>query len=102
MSDYPGIVVMTRSISLALEEVIAGIEEEGVMYEVFFDKSSLLDMASIAARKSKLHVGIAILDEAVAVIRDLNEDVVIDKGFDYRRIGHNSARYVKHHKLKGF
>lgn len=101
MSEYPGIIVMTRSISLALEEVLAGIEEEGVMYEVHFESSELMDMASRAVRQSKLHVGIVVLDEAVAVVRELDEDVVIDKGFDYRRIGHNSARYVKRHRLKG-
>ena len=84
-----------------LREICAGIEEEGVLYEIHPGKGDLDDLAYEAAKESMLGSGIGISGQRVAMqmarlpkgknVFELNAP----RFWQCRNIGSNSARAVK-------
>ncbi|NLM13373.1 MAG: glycerol dehydratase [Epulopiscium sp.] len=96
----PQIIILTYDANpIALKEVIAGIEEEGVLWDVeeVQEYKNLWDLATEASRKSSLEVGIGIYkDEAAVQCRELIGREPLFKTDDaYRLMGSNAGRYVK-------
>ncbi|MFP4697836.1 MAG: glycerol dehydratase reactivase beta/small subunit family protein [Eubacteriales bacterium] len=85
--------------NIILKEIIAGIEEEGVLFdrESVNNNISSEDLASQAAKKSILGIGIGIKKQEIKV--SINEQVkygLVDFKTDKPRvIGQNVARYIK-------
>ena len=104
----PGIkVFVTLSGETFLKEVLAGIEEEGVLYEVeTIGDGSSIDLATIAARSSILETGIGI-DEKFASIticklpegKPLKSYSCLNND-ELRLAGSNAARIIKGIPLK--
>lgn len=90
-----------------LREVCAGIEEEGVFYEVFErDYADLDTLAHIAANDSMMGSGVGICNNSVAMqMKGIQKGKNVQQ-FDIptledcRRIGSNSARIIKKMPLK--
>ncbi|MGL5675152.1 MAG: glycerol dehydratase reactivase beta/small subunit family protein [Cellulosilyticaceae bacterium] len=81
-----------------ISEVLAGIEEEGVLSEVIEASvtSRAQEVAEEAARLSQLEVGIGIAEEeAILTIHKLKGTSLLRTQADYRMLGQNAARYVK-------
>lgn len=90
-----------------LKEICAGIEEEGVFYEVFDKEASDLDtLAFDAANESMMGSGIGLIGKSVAlqmlgITKGNNIEICIDAEYsDCRRIGADSARIIKKLPLK--
>lgn len=91
-----------------LSEICAGIEEEGVFYEVTVHTAGDIDtLAWNAAEDSMLGSGIGMIESACAFqIRGLKKGENVDffsrpTKEEARRIGTNSARAVKKQAFKG-
>lgn len=103
MYNKPVIVILTNNPSgEVLKEILAGIEEEGVLYEVTSNtKGSSEEIAVEAAEMSALGVGVGIIQDSVSVqVRNMATDNILFKAAssnrqDIRNIGANAARYVK-------
>jgi hypothetical protein len=103
MYNKPVIVVLTNNpLGKVLKEILAGIEEEGVLYEVASStKGSSEELAVEAAGMSALGVGVGIFEDSVSVQeRNMPPDNILFKatlknGKNIRNIGANAARYVK-------
>lgn len=85
-----------------VKEVCAGIEEEGVFYEIMKQESgSTTQLAKDAARDSMLGSGVGIVGTSVAMtMRGLKGDTMIDQKQaptkeECRNLGANSARVIK-------
>lgn len=90
-----------------LKEVLAGIEEEGVLYEVEISEyGSSKELATIAASSSLLETGIGIDGEVVSItICKLPENNSLQsysclKDDNLRLAGSNAARLIKGIPLK--
>lgn len=80
------------------DEILAGIEEEGVLCEVIDEKApqSASVLAQAAAKMSQLEVGIGVSDqEAILTTHKLKGQALLTTYSDYRALGQNAARYVK-------
>lgn len=87
-----------------IKEVLAGIEEEGVLYKITSTKSrkSAAILAKEAAEESQLEVGIGIYeDQVVLTIHKLNGKALLETEVEYRKLGQNAARYVKGNSFIG-
>ncbi|HEY9574948.1 MAG TPA: glycerol dehydratase reactivase beta/small subunit family protein [Lachnospiraceae bacterium] len=87
----------------ALKEICAGIEEEGVLYEVVKkDKGSAKELAYAAANESVLGSGIGIFKTEMALqMRNIKMEKPVfysekEEESQCRKLGINSARAVKH------
>jgi hypothetical protein len=103
MYKKPAIVVLTRDPALrVLKEVLAGIEEEGVLFEVTGStEPSCEELALEGAAMSSLGVGIGIFEGVVCVqVSKMPPGNMLfrgslKKGSKMRNIGANAARYIK-------
>lgn len=103
MYKKPVIVILINNVSgIILKEILAGIEEEGVLYEVSErTPNSSEELALEASAISALGVGIGIFYESVCVqVRNMPPENMLFKGClkngqNIRNIGTNAARYVK-------
>lgn len=87
-----------------VKEVLAGIEEEGVLYQVIptpiYKAGTIL--AQEAAEESQLEVGIGICKkEVVLTVHKLRGKALLETKSAYRELGQNAARYVKGNSFKG-
>lgn len=100
--NKPTVIIYTRDPDEdLLREICAGIEEEGVLYEVHPGKGDMDEMACEAARDSMLGSGIGIEDRRIAMqmaglpkgknVFELNDP----RFWQCRNLGSNSARAVK-------
>lgn len=104
--DRPAIKVIYRENTEGyLKEILAGIEEEGVLYETEVSEDiSSEQMAIRASELSKLKVGIGIANTASLTDIRLEQEILIGtvcsdvKGL--RNLGINAARLVKGTPLK--
>jgi len=104
----PGIkVFVTRRGETFLKEVLAGIEEEGVLYEVeTMENGSSVDLATIAARSSILETGVGIDEEFASItickLPDNNplQSYSCSNKDKLRLAGSNAARIIKGIPLK--
>lgn len=81
-----------------LKEIVAGIEEEGVLYTTIDveENSDPIDLAVKAANMSPVEVGIGLQNNtAVLTVVKLNNRPLFYTDEKYRVIGQNAARYVK-------
>lgn len=82
----------------ALQEILAGIEEEGMLYTLL-DQSSQVDscgLAREAANMSRVQVGIGLNDKtATLCVHKLMDILLFDTNESFRLIGQNSGKYVK-------
>ncbi|MGL4737035.1 MAG: glycerol dehydratase reactivase beta/small subunit family protein [Cellulosilyticaceae bacterium] len=81
-----------------VDEVLAGIEEEGVLYHVreVLDAQSAAVLAVEGAQMSQLEVGIGINQEEVFLtVQGLQGERLLQAQCAYRQLGQNAARYVK-------
>jgi flavorubredoxin len=101
MFHKPAITILTyKPNENMLKELLAGIEEEGVNFEVQDDEySNVKFLAEKASKLSKLEVGIAVLENQICVhVRNLPKDKYlfkIESKENARDVGYNAARYVK-------
>lgn len=104
----PGIkIFVIRRGEAFLKEVLAGIEEEGVLYEVeTIENGSSIDLAAIAARSSILETGIGIDEEFASITicklpgdNPLKSYSCLSKE-QLRLAGSNAARIIKGMPLK--
>lgn len=104
----PSIFIYTNNANQdVLKEVCAGVEEEGIFYEILeFSHISADGLAENAARDSMLGTGIGIAGTQVALtMRGLKSMQMIEQAKELsgevcRRIGSNSARIIKKMPLK--
>jgi hypothetical protein len=102
--DKPAILVLSRAASPVENEVLAGIEEEGVPYEVERprDRADANTLARSAAGRSSLRVGVGIDDDGRVTVQHemLTEPpaelTTVDSADlkSARTLGHNAARMV--------
>ncbi|MDF2613190.1 MAG: hypothetical protein K0S71_976 [Clostridia bacterium] len=86
----------------ALREVLAGIEEEGVLYKVILEEipESETKLGHIAAEMSQIEVGIGMYFENTALyIQKIKNTPLFITKERHRIIGQNAARYVKGNPL---
>ena len=91
------------AVTESLNEICAGLEEEGIPWEIFSsDENNAKSLAHTAANHSRLRVGIGITAKTAALqMRNLPIDkpiFIIDIDDDLtslRRLGINAARAVK-------
>jgi flavorubredoxin len=102
MFHKPAITVLTyKPNENILKELLAGIEEEGVNFEVQADdnESDAALLSEKASKLSKLEVGIAVTNNQTYVhVRNLAAGKYlfkIESEDNARRVGYNAARYVK-------
>lgn len=88
--------------TIVLKEICAGIEEEGVFYEIKnIESTSLNELAWNAANDSMLGSGIGILGSSIALqLRGVPKGQCIEsyehpKKSQCRKLGSNSARAIK-------
>lgn len=100
--NRPTVIIYTRLLDEdLLREICAGIEEEGVLYEVHSRQGELDDLAFEAAKESMLGSGIGMEGRRIAMQMaglPLGKNVfeLIDPHFwQCRNLGSNSARAVK-------
>lgn len=104
----PSIFIYTNNADQdVLREVCAGIEEEGIFYEILeFSHISVNELTQNAARDSMLGTGIGIAGTQVALtMRGLKSMQMIEQVQKpsvevCRKIGSNSARIIKKMPLK--
>lgn len=112
----PTIVIQSdkdRNQEEVLSEILAGIEEEGVLYEVVYKNdyykekqeeiySLATRLAKAAAESSQLEVGIGVYNKvALLTVHKLGGIPLLQTESEYRQMGHNAARYVKGMSFKG-
>jgi hypothetical protein len=99
----PEIVILTyRPDKEALKELLAGIEEEGVLYKVAFETidESENDLGYKAARVSQIETGIGLYEKNAALyIQRIPEKPLLITYQSHRILGQNAARYVKGNPL---
>ncbi len=86
----------------ALKEILAGIEEEGVLCKVIYEETPKPEdvLGRTAAGRSQLEVGIGISRrKAVLYIKKMRDMPLLETESDFRSLGQNAARYVKGEKL---
>ncbi|MGJ7045188.1 glycerol dehydratase reactivase beta/small subunit family protein [Thermoanaerobacterium thermosulfurigenes] len=90
-----------------INEVIAGIEEEGALYRLSYNECvDVVKMAYDAAKASVLGIGIGISEDLVCLHSknlEINTPLILSKtseNFDPRLVGCNAAKYVKGLPLK--
>jgi hypothetical protein len=95
-------VVINNASAEVLKELLAGIEEEGVLFEVLKGTSKhSKELAFEASELSALNVGIGIYEKEVSLHeRNIaSKDMLFTTGGIYgqniRNIGSNAARYIK-------
>lgn len=99
----PAIYIYTKNaIPQLLKEIIAGIEEEGVLYHIEISSYNFLNVKALAyeaAQSSSLGVGIGIIETtAVLQLEKLsieNPIFVLNNKSEFRTLGTNAARLVK-------
>lgn len=95
----PSIIVKSyKPDPFALKELLAGIEEEGILYtHIEADKDlDCYKLARESANLSKLQVGIGLSRNLSALCVHKTRDILLfDTDQDYRLIGQNASRYVK-------
>lgn len=104
----PQIVIFSNTENRDLiNEVIAGIEEEGALYRLAANEySDVVKMAYDAAKASVLGVGIGVVGDSICMhCKNLELDMPLfftetDMNLNPRIIGCNAARYVKGLPLK--
>lgn len=100
--NKPAIIIFVREPDEdLLREICAGIEEEGVLYEIHTREGELDDLAFEAAKESMLGSGIGISGRRIAMqmerlpkgknVFELNDP----RFWQCRNLGSNSARAVK-------
>lgn len=101
MNKKPVIAVLVnRTEDIIVKEVLAGIEEQGVIYEVFIKASLLAKGDMKVCELSQLGVGIAInerdIELQVEKIPDAKPLMKVTANCNYaRKLGTNAALYVK-------
>jgi len=88
---------------LILKEVMSGIEEEEVLYQVVYSDSSKdsITLAYDGARQSSLGVGVGISkDNYTIAIQQQLAPVLIKTDATPRNTGHNAGRLVKKKPLR--
>lgn len=103
MNIKPAIWILTcNNGEAALKEVLAGLEEEGLLYEIERSSNASAEwLAASAADKSPLETGVGISSvEACMTISKLGGSGCLFKAStgsaeELRRLGANAARYVK-------
>lgn len=83
---------------MALKEILAGIEEEGILYTLVQESDNLdcYTLAKASAHLSKVEVGIGLNKDLAALYVYKTQDILLfDTNTDYRLIGQNGSRYVK-------
>lgn len=100
--NKPAIIIYTREPDEDyLREICAGIEEEGVLYEIHPGGGELDDLAYAAAKESMLGSGIGIVGQRIAMQMDRVPkgknvfELNAPRFWQCRNIGSNSARAVK-------
>lgn len=95
-------VFVTKKGECFLKEVLAGVEEEGVLYEVEISEYGYsMDLATRAATESLLETGIGIDEELVSItISKLPKNRVVQSysslnNAELRLAGSNAARIIK-------
>ena len=95
----PSIIIKTYYPNLeALKEIIAGIEEEEMLYTIKDNTASASShsLAREAANMSHLQVGIGLnYQEATLCVHKIIDILLFDTKTDYRLIGQNASRYIK-------
>ena len=95
----PSIIIKTYNPDpKALREILAGIEEEGMLYSLGYENNNFdyYKLAKDAAVSSHVQVGIGINGKKAALCTHKTRDIILfDTDTDYRLIGQNGARYVK-------
>lgn len=95
----PSIIVRTYHPNpKALKEILAGIEEEGILYTLTHDENDIdcYTLAKDGANLSKVQVGIGLNKDLAALCVHKTHDILLsDTNTDYRLIGQNGSRYVK-------
>lgn len=82
----------------ALKEILAGIEEEGMLYTLTEEQSQMSShtLAREAANMSQLQVGIGLNDQTAALcVHKVMDILLFDTSVDFRLIGQNASKYVK-------
>lgn len=112
----PTIVIQSdkdRSQEEVISEILAGIEEEGVLYEVIYKNgfykeeqeevySLATRLAKAAAESSQLEIGIGVYNKvALLTVHKLGGIPLLETESEYRQLGQNAARYVKGMSFKG-
>ncbi len=99
----PEIVILTNSPDKeALKELLAGIEEEGVLYRVVDEKldESEKILGYKAANVSQIETGIGLYEKNAALyIQKVPEKPLLITFKAHRILGQNAARYVKGNPL---
>lgn len=100
--NKPAIIIYTQEADEdLLREVCAGIEEEGLLYEVHSAEGSLDELAFEAAADSMLGSGIGMTGQQIAMqMTRLPKghnvfELIAPRFWQCRRLGANSARAVK-------
>jgi len=86
----------------ALQEIIAGIEEEGILYKVILDEvpEAETTLGLVTSELSQLGVGIGMNAENTTLyIQKIRNAPLYATTKEYRAIGQNAARYVKGNPL---
>ncbi|WP_070001028.1 glycerol dehydratase reactivase beta/small subunit family protein [Cellulosilyticum sp. I15G10I2] len=86
----------------ALKEMLAGIEEEGVLYKVIHEQmpKDQMTLGYIASQMSQLEVGIGIqADHAALYVKKIKDAPLFHTTAKHRKLGQNAARYVKGNPL---
>lgn len=86
----------------ALKEILAGIEEESVLYKVIHENAPEAEttLGHIASEMSQLGVGIGMnANNAALYIQKIKNTPLFTTTKEYRTIGQNAARYVKGNPL---
>lgn len=104
----PSIFIYTSDLSNDyIEELCAGIEEEGVLYTVMLREGKVNHLAYEAANDSQLSVGIGLSNNAIAVqvrLLELGNNLFYYENPNKelcRMTGANSARVIKRTPFKG-
>lgn len=86
----------------ALKAILAGIEEEGVLYKVMDEQASqsVFALGDGAAKMSQIEVGIGLNEkEAALFIQKIKNTPLFTTTVKHRELGQNAARYVKGNPL---
>ena len=95
----PTIVIKTYNPnSQALKEILAGIEEEGMLHTLLdeYVQQDSCTLAREAANISQVQVGIGLNDTiATLCVHQLVDILLFDTNTEFRFIGQNGSRYIK-------
>lgn len=103
-NQRPALVICSnRPDEAVLKEIMAGIEEEGVLFQVVEMKEET-DPQALALAGSKLSIlgaGIGISTKEVKLaVREQLAPVILPVGSSPRDLGHNGAKYIKKKPLR--